>query len=377
MRNEMATEDLAIDPGKEWAHTERIQRRTAIVIGAFLALSVGLLALSGGFVQGPDSRIATGAPRGSRGPHLWGIDNWPILFEVGSVVVGILVIGYFWYRTRKAGSRHPAMVLVGALILLVVMDPWANYVDYATYNPQLLHPPVDWPLVSLAPTVEPYVVLVGYPYFFLLPALFAAFIVRRVGASDSSAATFVNRHPLLSMFGVGLIIGIVWDIPLELFFTRSEIYLYSQVLDSVSVRAGATWQFPLVYETGAMAVTIALVTMLLHQDDRGRTLSDRIGARIPLIKARPALAAVVSSLAILAVGYFLVQDVFWVIRVTNSAPTVARPWPWPDTKVYDPQGDYCAAGSPGPYYRGTLGNWQFPSDRVERQLAACGLRNSP
>ena len=36
-----------------------------------------------------------------------------------------------------------------------------NWAPYAVYNPQLWHWPEDWPLVSLSPTVEPFIVI-GY-----------------------------------------------------------------------------------------------------------------------------------------------------------------------------------------------------------------------
>ena len=46
-----------------------------------------------------------------------------------------------------------------------------NWAPYAVYNPQLWHWPEDWPLVSLSPTVEPFIVI-GYATFYFIGAFF-------------------------------------------------------------------------------------------------------------------------------------------------------------------------------------------------------------
>ena len=45
-----------------------------------------------------------------------------------------------------------------------------NWAPYAVYNPQLWHWPETWPLVSLSPTVEPFIVI-GYATFYIGPVL--------------------------------------------------------------------------------------------------------------------------------------------------------------------------------------------------------------
>ena len=52
-----------------------------------------------------------------------------------------------------------------------------NWAPYAVYNPQLWHWPETWPLVSLSPTVEPFIV-VGYVTFYLGPFFPAVWILR-------------------------------------------------------------------------------------------------------------------------------------------------------------------------------------------------------
>ena len=60
------------------------------------------------------------------------------------------------------------MVLV--MTLLIWQDPIMNWAPYAVYNPQLWHWPETWPLVSLSPTVEPFIV-VGYATFYMAAVL--------------------------------------------------------------------------------------------------------------------------------------------------------------------------------------------------------------
>jgi hypothetical protein len=44
------------------------------------------------------------------------------------------------------------------------------------------------------------------------------------------------------------------------------------------------------------------------------------------------------------------------LRFTDQTDTIAKPWPYQDTQVYDPDGLYEKAGEPG-LKRGGSGNW--------------------
>ena len=77
------------------------------------------------------------------------------------MIIAAYVVG--WRRYAPPG---PADGLVCTSI--VWQDPIMNWAPYAVYNPQLWHWPEDWPLVSLSPTVEPFLVI-GYATFYLGP----------------------------------------------------------------------------------------------------------------------------------------------------------------------------------------------------------------
>ncbi|BBX48672.1 hypothetical protein GCM10009641_02820 [Mycobacterium cookii] len=48
---------------------------------------------------------------------------------------------------------------------------------------------------------------------------------------------------------------------------------------------------------------------------------------------------------------------FLTIRAAKLSTSVACPWPFPESKVYDPQGFYEKAGHSGPFFEGKWSTW--------------------
>ena len=94
-----------------------------------------------------------------------------------------------WVRIQQMGNI--------VTTLIVWQDPIMNWAPYAVYNPQLWHWPEDWPLVSLSPTVEPFIVI-GYVMFYFGPYFPAIWILRKLQARRP-VDSFVWRHPLISL----------------------------------------------------------------------------------------------------------------------------------------------------------------------------------
>ncbi len=65
-----------------------------------------------------------------------------------------------------------------------------------------------------------------------------------------------------------------------------------------------------------------------------------------------------------------------IVKQTGIATSVACPWPYPDAKVYDPQGFYEKNGQPGPYAAGIMSTWMSgqPHGRPHVQLPVHGGR---
>src|SRR5262245_38345371 len=104
-----------------------------------------------------------------------------------------------------------------------------NWAPCAVYNPQSWPFPEDCPLVSLSPTVEPFIVI-GYSTFYFIGPFFAGrWILRRL-QERTSAESFVWRHPLVSLGVLLFVVGFVMDAMLEIFLVRTGLYIYSQVM---------------------------------------------------------------------------------------------------------------------------------------------------
>jgi len=67
---------------------------------------------------------------------------------------------------------------------------------------------------------------------------------------------------------------------------------------------------------------------------------------------RPTLASFLVMFGALNVAYFSYGAAFALIRVSGLNTSVACPYPYPEAKVYDPQGYYEREGQPGPYFEG-------------------------
>jgi hypothetical protein len=60
---------------------------------------------------------------------------------------------------------------------------------------------------------------------------------------------------------------------------------------------------------------------------------------------------------VLNVAYFVYGGAFALIRISGAATAVACPWPFPESKVYDPQGYFEQEGAPGPFFEGFWSTW--------------------
>src|SRR5262249_40831672 len=80
--------------------------------------------------------------------------------------------------------------------------------------------------------------------------------------------------------------------------------------------------------------------------------------RVRGFRSRPALGTFLVMFAILSVAYACYGAAYAAMRISGAATSVACPWPFPEAKVYDPQGLYAKAGQPGPYFGGIWDGWE-------------------
>jgi hypothetical protein len=324
---------------------------TALVgVGAVIAVAVE--ARRGAVADRIANPDVSGAPRPVE--PLWGKSNWLTLHQVGTIVMMIVLVTVVVLAWRRH-PRHPVLLMVIATTVLVWQDPIMNWAPYAVYNPQLWHWPETWPLVSLSPTVEPFIVI-GYATFYMAPFFPAIWILRRAQARRPPES-FVSRHPLVALAGLVLAIGFVFDACLEIFLVRTQLYVYSQVVPFGSIASGEWHQFPLIWESSLVTLVMIAAGVLLYRDDTGRTQAERLAHRIRAFRPYPALGTFLVMFAVVNVAYLAYGAGFAVIRASKAATSVACPWPYPEAKVYDPNAFYEQAGQPGPYFPGIWAGW--------------------
>src|SRR5262245_1816113 len=332
-----------------WSPTGAVWIAIAIIVLGVIAYNARMGAVS--------PRIAnpevTGVPRPVE--FLFGWPHWLVLHQVGTVVMMLTLIALFVWAWRRHPA-HPYLLMVAASTAIVWQDPIMNWAPYAVYNPQLWHFPEDWPLVRLSPTVEPFIVI-GYSTFYFIGPFFASrWILRRLQAR-ASTDSFVWRRPLVSLALLLFVVGFVMDAFLEMFLVHTGLYIYSQVIPWGSFFAGPTLQFPLIWESALVTVVMIPAGVLCHRDDTGRTQAEKLAQRLPWFRTRPALATFLVMAGILNVAYFVYGAGFAAIRASQLATAVACPWPYPEAKVYDPQGFFEREGQPGPFFEGHWNRW--------------------
>jgi hypothetical protein len=342
-------------------------------IGLFLAV-LGVIGLSvvafnartGAVVARIKNPNVTGAPRPVE--PLFGFHHWLALHQIGTIVAMVLlVIGFVVMWRRKPG--HPILLMIIVMTLLIWQDPIMNWAPYAVYNPQLWHWPESWGLVSMSPTVEPFIVI-GYAMFYMLPFFPAVWVLRRIQARRP-VESFAWRHPLISLSVLIFAIGFVFDAFLEIFLVRTQLYIYSQVIPFGSFAVGKWYQFPLIWESALVTVVMIPAGILLYKDDTGRTQAEKLARRIRYFRTRPVIGTFLVMFVIINGAYFfLYGGGYALIRWTHTATSVACPYPFPEAKTYDPNGFYEKNGQVGPFSAGIWSRWESAQANGRPQVTA-------
>jgi hypothetical protein len=270
---------------------------------------------------------------------LFGWESWPAIFEWGSLVLAVGFYSVFTWLSRQAGRLHPGLMVTMALTGVGLLEPLANWSCYCAYDPRLHHFPTSWPYVRLAPVVQPLVTVVAYPYYLVFPALLGFWAWRKV-AGRLPATSWVNRHPMASLFVGGYACGVVFDLAAQPVLVPSGVLVWTQIAGP-AIRAGETTQYP-VLTTLIWPLLTAATTLFLWRDDTGRTIAGRFVARTAALARRPRLAEIGVAWAALSLTYLIWIGAFGLIRASGQARTLARPWPFSGIEVFDPDGYYKA-----------------------------------
>jgi Spirocyclase AveC-like len=357
------------------------KRATAGSVWAWLVAVLGVsavLAIAWNARDYPDARVGnpqvSGAPRPVQ--PLFGYQQWLGLLQVFTIVAVIGIVVAFVWGWRRYGP-HPILLMSVVTTIIVWQDPIMNWAPYAVYNPRLWHFPESWPLVSLSPTIEPFVVT-GYVMFQLGPYFPAIWILRRIQARRP-VDSFAWRHPLISLGVLIFAVGFIIDMILEVTLVRTGMYIYSHVIPLGSIFVGTPHQFPLIWESSLVTLVMVPAGVLIYRDDTGRTVAAKLARRIRLFPNRPVLGSFLVMCVIVNVAYLMYGAAFTAIKWSKTATSVACPWPYPDAKAYDPQGFYEKNGQQGPYSVGIWSTWMTgqPHGRPDVQLGSDSDRCAP
>ena len=268
----------------------------------------------------------------------------------------LIVLLVVFIRGWRRNPGSPVMLMFLCTTLIVWQDPIMNWSPFAVYNPDLIHWPESWPLVSLSPTVEPFVVF-GYVMFYFGPYFPAVWILRKLQAKIRAYVVRVAPpagQPGPSRRGDRLRFRCV---PGDTFSSTAGMYIYSQVIPWGSVFTGTTFQFPLIWESFSVTFVMVPAAILCYRDDTGKSVAEKLAAKAKIFPARPVLGTFLVMFAIINVSYFAYGAWFAAIKISHAATSVACPWPYPEAKVYDPQGYYEKAGAQGPFSVGIWSTW--------------------
>lgn len=316
------------------------RRVVAISVAAWVALTVAVLSQ---MTIGPGQRIGASQARPGfeagravyANPPFLGFAHWPLVAQIAVFIQALAIYcGYAWasYRQRRI---HPILImLIVATLISPLWDPLISWAAYTAYDPRLVHVPETWPLYNILPTVQPLATLPGYALFFVMSVV-PGLLLHRALIRRAAPNTLVRRRPMVTLF---LIVGAsaaLFDIGQAWAATRLEIITYSQI-SIAALRPGSTWQSNLFWEPVLCFVMFGIAALSVYEDADGRTIAQR-WRRLP---HRPVLREFTVSFLVITLATALYTGAFAMVRLSGTATSVACPWPYADTVVYDPDGLY-------------------------------------
>jgi hypothetical protein len=297
----------------------------------------------------PDHVVSSGVARTR--PPVWGVEDWPSIITRVFVIVAVGAAAALAVRSWRNRTVSRYLGVYAAVTALCWVDPLANWGAYAAYDPRLTHFPVDWPWISLAPTVEPVMIIVGYPFYLFPPAVLGLWLYRRGVWGRARPDGVVARHPLVAVFATAFLVATAYDTIAQLVLMRTELYTYTQWFgpavhwDWIRIPVLTIWWD---------ATGMAAIATLLWTDDAGRTVGQRLAQRSRLLRCRPVFGGIVVSWLVLSAVALLTLVPWAIVRLNDNAVHVNAPWRFTETKTYDPNGRWAEGGEPGPFYPGIL-----------------------
>ncbi len=171
--------------------------------------------------------------------------------------LGFVVAGAVLSVRRR--RLHPLLLACIAAISFSWIEAPYDWAMYAQFPPAIPRMPSWWPLDmtwgGLPASVPP-----GYIAYFVLPAVIAAALGRRL------SARFGWRRPL-TLLTAGLVVGCVWAFLFNAILgARLGVFHYGRVIPGLALWEGTKHQYPL-YDALAMGAQVMVFAYLLGRTD--------------------------------------------------------------------------------------------------------------
>jgi hypothetical protein len=197
-------------------------------------------------------------------------------WEVFALVCTVAIVWFYVVRPKLRTGRmsFDGLFVIGCG-LMFFQEPWINWTSYQflysttsiNFGSWLGHiPGWSYPHAELVPVS----LWAGTAYFWLvaIPAI----------AGSTFMGWLSRRQPgigKLKLIALTYLAFCVFDLVLEAFITRTNLFSYGSVIPSLSLFAGTDHQFP-IYETISWAGTYVFLSCFhFFRDDHGRSLPER------------------------------------------------------------------------------------------------------
>jgi len=249
---------------------------------------------------------------------------WARLWEAVAVITGIGAIAFIIKNYIKEARLSSLAVFIAAWGMTVWQDPFINYlrpmfsyssafINYGSWAPFI----PGWISPNGSAMPEPLLMLVGmYTVFCVAMCLAICWAMRKAKSLWPQIGTF-------QLIAVGLLAGVIFDLILEFFWLRMQLYSYLGVIREASLFPNQIWQMPLynhlIWGMLGLGVPAALY---YFRDDKGHMIAER-GAETLTSKSSNAV------LRIFAVGGFI--NVIFLVYSVIIALSVLWIDPYPET----------------------------------------------
>jgi len=208
-------------------------------------------------------------------------------WEVFALVVTVAILWWFVARPKlKTGRLSFDGLFCLGCAMMFFQEPWINWTTLqflysstsVNFGSWLGHIP-GWS--SPNPELVPVSAWAGTAYLWLvaIPAFAGSRFMSRLRGRDPAIGRW-------KMIGLTYLAFCAFDLVLESFITRTQLFSYGSVVPELSLWAGTDHQFPL-YETVCWAGTYTALSCLhFFRDDRGLSLPERGIERLQIGSAR-------------------------------------------------------------------------------------------